>query len=407
MVNTLANKRIVVGITGGIAAYKSAELVRRLRDRDAEVRVVMTPAAQAFIGPLTMQALSGNRVHLDLLDTEAEAGMGHIELARWADAIVGAPASADFLAKLAYGLADDLLSTVCLATVATLSVAPAMNQQMWLAAATIENCATLKARGIQLLGPGVGDQACGDTGLGRMLEPAELIDGLSRRFAPGSLHELRVLISAGPTREPLDPVRYLSNHSSGRMGYAVAQAAAEAGAAVTMVSGPVSLQVPDTVRRIGINTAAEMLRAVRDTLDETDIFIAAAAVSDYRVAQPFAQKLKKKDAEWTLILERTPDILATVAGVSNAPFTVGFAAETENLADYARAKLEEKHLDMIAANDVSREDIGFESAENELHLYWRDGERKIARAPKDRVARELISVIATRYHAERSEPQAF
>jgi len=406
VVNTLANKRIVVGITGGIAAYKSADLVRRLRDRGADVRVVMTPAAQQFIGVLTMQALSGNRVHVDLLDVEAEAGMGHIELARWADAIVVAPATADFLARLTHGLADDLLSTLCLASAATLLVAPAMNQQMWAAPATQENRAVLDSRGVQVLGPGLGVQACGETGAGRMLEPLELVETLANCFSPGTLHGLRVTITAGPTREPLDPVRYLSNNSSGRMGYALAQAAAEAGATVTLISGPVSLQTPDRVRRIAIGTAEEMLQAVQGTLAQTDIFIAAAAVADYRAANPAAQKMKKNAAELTLTLERTPDILANAAGGASAPFTVGFAAETEDLAEHARAKLRDKRLDMIAANDVSRTDIGFESAENELHLYWSDGQALLARAPKDRVARELISVIATRYYNNKRGPMA-
>ena len=402
MVNTLARKRIIVGITGGIAAYKSADLVRRLRERDAEVRVVMTPAAQEFIGALTLQALSGQPVHVSLLDPAAESGMGHIELARWADRLLVAPATADFMAKLSYGLADDLLSTVCLASSAPIVVAPAMNQQMWAAAATQANCATLATRGIQLLGPAAGDQACGEVGPGRMLEPLELVSALAATFAPGTLSDVRVLVTAGPTREPLDPVRYISNRSSGRMGYAVARAAAEAGAAVTLVSGPVNLEPPDTVQRIPITTAEEMLHAVTGTLTQTDIFIAAAAVADYRAGVPASDKLKKDDAILALNLERTPDILATAARGPHAPFTVGFAAETRNLDVYARTKLREKSIDLIAANDVSRGDIGFDSEDNELHVLWADGELKLKRAPKERLARELVAVIAERYHAKQT-----
>ena len=402
MVNTLARKRIIVGITGGIAAYKSADLVRRLRERDAEVRVVMTPAAQEFIGALTLQALSGQPVHVSLLDPAAESGMGHIELARWADRLLVAPATADFMAKLSYGLADDMLSTVCLASSAPIVVAPAMNQQMWAAAATQANCATLATRGIQLLGPAAGDQACGEVGPGRMLEPLELVSALAATFAPGTLSDVRVLVTAGPTREPLDPVRYISNRSSGRMGYAVARAAAEAGAAVTLVSGPVNLEPPDTVQRIPITTAEEMLHAVTGTLTQTDIFIAAAAVADYRAGVPASDKLKKDDAILALNLERTPDILATAARGPHAPFTVGFAAETRNLDVYARTKLREKSIDLIAANDVSRGDIGFDSEDNELHVLWADGELKLKRAPKERLARELVAVIAERYHAKQT-----
>ncbi len=402
MLNTLARKRIIVGITGGIAAYKSADLVRRLRALEAEVRVVMTPAAQEFIGALTMQAVSGTPVHVSLLDPTAESGMGHIELARWADAILIAPASADFMARMTYGLADDLLSTVCLASSAPIALAPAMNQQMWIAAATQANCATLVSRGVTLLGPAEGEQACGDVGPGRMLEPMELISGLAATFAPGTLSDLRVLVTAGPTREPLDPVRYISNRSSGRMGYAVARAAAEAGAVVTLVSGPVNLDPPSAVQRIAITTAHEMLQAVTETLSDTDIFIAAAAVADYRSSAPAADKLKKHEATLALDLERTTDILASAARRPDAPFTVGFAAETRDLEGYARRKLREKSIDMIAANDVSRADIGFDSEDNELHVLWADGEIKLGRAPKEQLARRLVAVIAERYHTARA-----
>lgn len=395
--NVLLYKRVLLGVSGGIAAYKSAEIVRRLCERGAQVRCVMTAAAREFLGPLTLQALSGNPVHTDLLDPAAEAAMGHIELARWADAVLVAPASADILARLAHGLADDLLATLCLATAAPLVVAPAMNRQMWLAAATQDNVRTLTRRGVVLLGPAEGEQACGEVGPGRMLAPQALVDGLARVFDTGLLAGHKVLVTAGPTREAVDPVRYLTNASSGKMGYAVARACAEAGAAVTLVSGPVALKAPDTVRRIDVVSAEEMRQAVAGALPGTDIFIAAAAVADYRCETQAAQKIKKSAAALTLKLTPTVDILAEVAGRPDAPFTVGFAAETEVLAEHARAKLAGKSLDMIAANRVDLPGIGFESEENALHVLWAGGEMELARSPKDRLARQLVNLIAERY----------
>ncbi|HTT08403.1 MAG TPA: bifunctional phosphopantothenoylcysteine decarboxylase/phosphopantothenate--cysteine ligase CoaBC [Gammaproteobacteria bacterium] len=399
MINALLGKRIVLGISGGIAAYKGAELTRRLRESGAQVRVVMTRAACEFIGPLTLQALSGRPVCTDLLDVNAEAAMGHIEIARWADAVIIAPASADIVAKLAHGLADDLLSTVCLATAAPLLVAPAMNQQMWLAAATQANMDMLKKRSAGILGPADGEQACGEIGPGRMLEVRPLIEALNALFMNDALAGLKVLVTAGPTREAIDPVRYLSNRSSGKMGYAVARASAEAGAAVTLISGPSALAAPETVRCVAVTTAKEMARAVTEELTGTNIFIAAAAVADYRSATTGERKLKRGNKPLTLTLVPNPDILASVAGLPAPPFTVGFAAETEQLAVNARAKLERKGVDMIAANDVSRPDLGFESDDNSLSVYWRQGERRLPSAPKEKLARQLVALIAERYHA--------
>jgi phosphopantothenoylcysteine decarboxylase/phosphopantothenate--cysteine ligase len=395
--NTLTNKRIVLGVTGGIAAYKAAELVRRLGAAGAAVRVVMTRSAQEFAGPLTFQALSGNPVHTDLLDRQAEAAMGHIELARWADAIVLAPASANSLARLAHGLADDLLSTLCLASSAPLTVVPAMNQQMWQALATQENLAALRRRGVQILGPAAGSQACGEIGPGRMLEPDVIVAALSRNFSSGALAGLNVLVTAGPTREAIDPVRYISNRSSGRMGYAVAEASAEAGARVTLVSGPTQLDVPATVRRVDVVSAQQMADAVAQTLAGTDIFIAAAAVADFRCADIAPHKHKRSGVEWQLNLVPNPDILAGVAATAVPPFTVGFAAETQELAAHARAKLQAKAIDMIAANDVSAAGRGFDSDLNALQVFWRGGEAELPLAPKTRLARQLVSLIAERY----------
>ncbi len=400
--NNLNNKRILLGMTGGIAAYKSAELARRLRDQGAEVRVVMTRGACEFITPLTMQAVSGNAVHTELLDHAAESGMSHIELARWCDVVLVAPASANFIARLAQGMADDLLSTLCLATNSPIAVAPAMNQQMWNNAATQSNIATLTQRGIHILGPGEGDQACGDVGPGRMLEPDQLIQATGQIFATGLLANLNIMVTAGPTREAIDPVRYITNHSSGRMGYAVARAAAEAGANVILVSGPVSIEVPQQVHHIRVDTAAQMRDAVMSGITDTKIFVAAAAVADYRCADIAEQKIKKKTDHLSLILQKNPDILAEVAGLSAAPFTVGFAAETENLLDNARIKLENKKLDMIAANQVG-EGLGFDVEENALQIFWgidKQGlqQRTLERASKEKLARQLIEIIAINYY---------
>lgn len=401
--NTLTNKRIVLGVTGGIAAYKAAELVRRLRESGAVVRVVMTRSSREFVGPLTFQALSGNPVHADLLDSQAEAAMGHIELARWADAVVIAPASAHSLARLAHGLADDLLSTLCLATEAPLIVAPAMNQQMWQGLPTQENLATLRRRGVQVLGPAAGAQACGETGPGRMLEPGAIVAALNQCFCSGALAGLNVLVTAGPTREAIDPVRYLSNRSSGKMGYAMAAASAEAGANVTLVSGPTQLQAPTAVRRVDIVSAQEMADAVAQSLAGTDIFIAAAAVADYRCAETHPQKIKRSGSQRALNLVPNPDILAGVAASARPPYTVGFAAETEKVSAHARDKLRAKAIDMIAANQVGIAGQGFDSDLNALLVFWRGGETELPLAPKSRLARQLVSLIAERYR-EKDRP---
>ncbi len=394
----LSGKHVLLGVTGGIAACKSPELVRRLREQGAGVRVVMTQGAQAFITPLTLQALSGMPVHTQLLDRNAEAAMGHIELARWADAVLVAPASADLLARLAHGRADDLLAAICLATEAPLAVAPAMNRVMWQNPATQENMACLERRGIHRFGPAEGEQACGETGPGRMLEPDALVRQVAGLFRTGALAGCHVLVTAGPTREPVDPVRYLSNRSSGKMGFAIAAAAAEAGARVTLVSGPVNLPTPAGIARIDVETAAEMQAAVMQQAESADICIAAAAVADYRPARAAEQKLKKSAASMSLELERNPDILAEVAAMAGGPFTVGFAAETESTAGNARGKLQAKSLDMIAANTVGP-GLGFDADDNELQVLWDAGSRRLPRARKTRLARELIALVAERYRA--------
>ena len=395
----LVNKRILLGVTGGIAAYKSADLVRRLRDAGAEVRVIMTASATEFITPLTLQAVSGHPVYRHLLDTDAEAGMGHIELARWADAVLVAPASANFLARLAQGRADDLLSAVCLATEAPVAVAPAMNQQMWNNPATQSNLAAIRKNGVRIFGPAEGSQACGEVGPGRMLEPTELVTLASELFATGELDGLTVLVTAGPTWEAIDPVRGLTNRSSGKMGYAVAEAAAEAGARVILVSGPTSLPDPERVRILRVESAQQMHDTVHRHAAEANIFIGVAAVADYRPARTADRKIKKTDAGMTLELERTPDILASVAALRPAPFSVGFAAETENLEQHARAKLENKKLDLVAANRVGA-DLGFASDQNSLLLVERDAVTELPLQPKAKLARALIRHIAARVRAK-------
>lgn len=397
-----APTRILLGVTGGIAAYKSADLVRRLRERGAEVQVVMTAAATEFVTPLTFQALSGRPVRTSLWDAAAEASMGHIELARWADRVLVAPATADFIARLAHGIADDLLSTLCLATESPVAIAPAMNRVMWTHAATQANVATLASRGVAILGPGEGGQACGETGAGRMLEPAELADRLLER-APaartaGALAGRKVVVTAGPTRERIDPVRFITNRSSGKMGYAVAAAARDAGAEVVIVSGPVNLPAPDGVRRVCVETAEQMLAAVNEEIADTDVFIAAAAVSDYRPLQVSAEKIKKTSDSLLLALSRTPDILATVAAGSPRPFVVGFAAETQNVERNALAKLEGKRLDMIAANQVG-DGLAFDCDDNALTVYWPDGKLELPRAGKAELAARLVALIAERHAA--------
>lgn len=393
----LFNKQVVLGVSGGIAAYKSAELVRRLKDAGAEVRVVMTRAAYEFITPLTLQALSGNPVHGDLLDPAAEAAMGHIELARWADLVLIAPATADLMARLANGRGDDLLTTLVLATDAPVALAPAMNQAMWRDPATQANLQTLLQREIRVFGPAAGEQACGDIGPGRMLEPLDLAARCADCFELGLLSGRHVLINAGPTREAIDPVRYISNHSSGKMGFALAEAAAEAGARVTLVAGPVNLQTPPRVERVDVVSAAEMLAACEAALP-ADLFIASAAVADYRPAACAAGKLKKdtsNDSGMTLQLVRNPDILATLASHAQRPWCVGFAAETDDVLGYASDKLTRKNLDLIIANDVSQPGIGFNSDDNAVTLIDRSlTPQSLPRASKHKLARQIITFIA-------------
>ncbi|MGH8327054.1 MAG: bifunctional phosphopantothenoylcysteine decarboxylase/phosphopantothenate--cysteine ligase CoaBC [Steroidobacteraceae bacterium] len=398
----MQGKRILLGVTGGIAAYKGAELVRRLRERGAEVQVVMTDSARRFVTPLTFQALSGREVRSELWDPAAEMAMGHIELARWADLVLVAPASADFIARLATGRADDLLATLCLATQAPLVLAPAMNRVMWSNAATQANVARLAERGVRLLGPAEGDQACGEVGPGRMLEPesiASLADGLL--MPRGPLAGKRVLITAGPTRERIDPVRFVSNRSSGKMGFAVAEAARAAGAEVVVITGPVALASPPGVRRIDVESAADMLGAVLGEVGACDIFISTAAVADYRPANPPDHKIKKAldaggagtDRLAVLEMERTIDIIATVAARPSRPFIVGFAAETEAVEQNARGKMVRKSLDMIAGNEVGH-DKAFDCADNALIVLWRGGRRELGRAPKTALAEQLVALIA-------------
>ncbi len=402
----MQGKRILLGVTGGIAAYKSAELVRRLRERGADVQVVMTAAAREFVGPLTFQALSGRPVRTDLWDSAAEAAMGHIELARWAEAVLVAPATADFIARLAQGRADDLLATLCLASAAPIAVAPAMNRLMWANAATVANIEKLRARGVQILGPAEGAQACGEVGEGRMLEPTELAERLEALLpAAGPLRGRRVLITAGPTRERIDPVRFISNRSSGKMGFAVAQAAREAGAEVVLVSGPVALPTPPGVRRVDVETAEAMHAAVEAEVASADIFISTAAVADYRPAHPSGQKIKKTSERLQLEMERTIDVLASVAARPNRPFVVGFAAETESVEHHARAKLVRKNLDMIAANEVSHTK-GFDCEDNHLIVLWREARRDLGAGPKIALARELVQLIANSYAEARQARQA-
>ncbi len=391
----LFNKRIILGITGGIAAYKSAELTRLYKTAGADVRVVMTPAATEFITPLTLQALSANNVHTTLLDPEAEAGMGHIELARWADIIVIAPASADFIARLTSGMANDLLTTICLASDAPICLAPAMNQAMWRSHATQQNVMALSRQDISIWGPDSGEQACGDFGPGRMIEPSAVCAATAKMFAVQSLSGKTVCITAGPTREAIDPVRYISNHSSGKMGYALAVAAIEAGAKVTLISGPVSLATPERAARINVESADQMLRAVLESIAGCDIFIGCAAVADFKLAEIASHKIKKASSDhMTLNLVKNPDIIARVAALPNKPFTVGFAAETQNIIEYATAKLATKNLDLIAANDVANSDIGFNSEYNALTLISAHQQHKLPQTTKAKLARQMIDYIA-------------
>ncbi|MEO9494360.1 MAG: bifunctional phosphopantothenoylcysteine decarboxylase/phosphopantothenate--cysteine ligase CoaBC [Vibrio splendidus] len=392
----LAGKKILLGISGGIAAYKCAELTRRLIERGAQVQVVMTNAAKEFITPLTMQAVSGRPVSDSLLDPAAEASMGHIELAKWADLVLLAPATADLIARMTAGMGNDLLTTLLLATDAPVAVSPAMNQQMYSHPATQENIATLKRRGCEIWGPAAGEQACGDVGMGRMLEPMQLVHRCEDFFQPKPLAGRSVLITAGPTREAIDPVRYITNHSSGKMGYALAEAAAKQGATVTLISGPVSLATPNKVNRIDVDSAQQMFDAVSANAAQHDIFISCAAVADYRPQSIADQKLKKVDGkdDMTIQMVKNPDIVASVASMSEGrPFTVGFAAETQDVEKYARGKLERKNLDMICANDVSVEGQGFNSSSNELHLYWKDGDKSLPLDSKDTLGFQILDQI--------------
>ena len=392
----LTGVHVLLGVSGGIAAYKGAETVRRLRDAGADVRVVLTENAARFVTALTFQALSGNAVRTSLWDESAEAAMGHIELARWADEILIAPASADLIARLAHGQADDLLTTLCLATAAPVSVAPAMNQQMWANAATQANIGVLRSRGVRVFGPASGGQACGEFGSGRLLEAMEIVDELAAVRAPRELAGWKVLVSAGPTFEDIDPVRFIGNRSSGRMGFAVAEAAAQGGAEVTLIAGPVALPTPAGVTRIDVRSAREMRAAVLAAAPRNDVFVSAAAVGDFRAQDIAAQKLKKKaGGGLELSLVQNPDILAEVAALAQRPFLVGFAAETENVEEYARAKLERKQLDMIAANRVGA-DCGFERDDNALLLLWPGGREQLAQADKRELARRLLDRIAAR-----------
>lgn len=395
----LASHKILLGVTGGIAAYKAAELTRLLTGAGAEVQVAMTQAATGFVAPLTFQALSGRPVHLELLDPAQETAMGHIQLARWADTVLIAPASADFIAKLRAGLADDLLSTLCLAATVPLAIAPAMNRAMWDHPATRDNIACLERRGVRVLGPASGAQACGETGPGRMLEPAAILAALAAwRGGAGLLAGTRVLITAGPTREPIDPVRYISNRSSGKMGYAVAAAALAEGAEVALVSGPTALPPPQVHEFVAVESAAEMYAAVMARAESCGIYIGTAAVADYTPVAAAPQKIKKTLAETQIALTRTPDILGTVAGLARRPFTVGFAAETHDLENYARQKLAGKALDMVAANQVGQ-GLGFDAEDNALFVCWPGGDTRLPFAPKRRLAEQLVRLIAERHRA--------
>ena len=394
--NRLTNKRVLLGVTGGIAAYKSAELIRRLQDEGADVRVIMTQGAREFITPLTLQALSGHPVHQELLDAETESVMGHIELARWADLLLVAPATADFMARLVAGRGDDLLTAVCLAADSPVAIAPAMNQAMWGKASTQQNIQNLRAADILIMEPDEGIQACGEIGVGRLMDVPDIVAMACGVFQTGALQGRHVIITAGPTREAIDPVRFISNHSSGKQGYALAEAAVEAGASVTLVSGPTSLNPPERVNCIQVESAQEMLAAVLAHTSDADIFIGVAAVADYRPAAAAEQKMKKQDeAGMTLQLVQNPDILKTVAQQENRPFTVGFAAETEKLIEHATAKLHRKQLDMIIANNVSNSDIGFNADDNETVIITTGATVTLEKMSKASLARHLIQAIAT------------
>jgi phosphopantothenoylcysteine decarboxylase/phosphopantothenate--cysteine ligase len=393
---SLAGRRVLLGVTGGIAAYKAADLTRRLIEAGAEVQVVMTASAREFVGPLTFQALSGKPVRTELFDAAAEAAMGHIELARWPDVIVIAPASANIIAQLAQGISSDLLTTLCLATDRPIFAAPAMNRLMWANAATQDNLRTLQQRGVRLLGPGSGAQACGEIGEGRMWEPVQIRDALTAHFSSGPLAGVHAVLTAGPTREPIDPVRVITNRSSGKQGFALAQALRAQGAQVTLIAGPVTLPTPAGVKRVDVETAEEMLKAALAAAAAAQIFVGTAAVADYRPAAEAGHKIKKKDAEMQLPLERTQDILSAVRAAHPQLFMVGFAAETEKLEQHAREKLAKKNLDMVAGNWVGG-GRAFDRDDNALHLFWVGGEQALALASKTELSRQLAAVIAERY----------
>lgn len=395
----LQNKNIVLGVTGGIAAYKCAELVRRLKDQGANVRVVMTNGGKAFITPLTLQAVSGNPVADSLLDPAAEAAMGHIELAKWADLILIAPATANTIARLSAGMADDLLATICLATKAPIAVAPAMNQQMWHAIATQENMTVITRRGIHVWGPGAGEQACGDVGFGRMIEPDDIVDHCITHFnTDQSLAGQHWVITAGPTRESIDPVRYISNHSSGKMGFSIAAAAQSFGAIVTIIAGPVNLPTPTNCTRIDVQSADNMHEAALKQAVNADVFVACAAVADYKVALISEHKIKKTSTNdaMNIALVKNPDIVASIAALKDKPFTVGFAAETQDVEHYAKSKLVGKNLDMIAANDVAKQGQGFNSDDNALNVFWSNGNKELPLMAKKQLAEQLVVLINNR-----------
>lgn len=408
----LTDKNVLLGVSGGIAAYKAPDLVRKLTALGANVRVVLTTSAAEFVSPMSLQAVSGNPVHQHLLDPAAEAAMGHIELAKWADVLLIAPATANTLAKLAHGMADDLLTTLYLATQAQIFIAPAMNQQMWKAPATKRNIESLTRDGVKFIGPASGEQACGDIGAGRMVEPVDIASYVGNTFTTNKmeagyvaqassskvLQGRNIMVTAGPTREPLDPVRYISNHSSGKMGFAIANAAIELGAQVTLIAGPVNLATPCGCKRIDVVSADDMLEACNSVLSSTDIFIATAAVADYKAANVADNKIKKSGDELTLTFVKNPDILGTVANRKDKPFCVGFAAESQNVEAYARGKLKNKNLDMIAANDITSEGLGFNSDNNALHVIWKDGDVHLPATSKAKLAQALLQLVAQQYN---------
>lgn len=403
--SSLVNKNILLGITAGIAAYKTPDLVRRLRDLGAEVRVVMSNHAKDFVSELALQAVSGHSVHDHKMDAEAESGMGHIDLARWADAVLIAPATANFIARLRNGMADELLTTVCVATEAPIAIAPAMNQQMWANPATQENLEQLRENGIAVFGPDSGDQACGEVGPGRMLQPVDLAAATATLFEHTSLSGLNLMLTAGPTWEALDPVRGITNHSSGMMGYSLAEAAVEAGARVTLVTGPTHLDIPEHVNAIPVQSALDMQNAVMQHIEEQHIFIGVAAVADYRPVEAAEQKMKKTadNDTMTITLVKNPDILAGVAALDNAPMTVGFAAETNDVEQYATAKLKRKNLDLIAANHVGGQETGFGTPDNAIILISADGKQEFPRASKPQLARQLVKAIGAHYQQHFAE----